>query len=64
MEVQEEIEQYIKKNKTEIAKELADVLYWVLLLSHDLDIDIEKISEIKLKETAKIPHQKSQRPSQ
>lgn len=49
----EEIEAYVKKNKTEIAKELADVLYWVLLLSHDLNIDIEKISEIKLKENGK-----------
>lgn len=49
----EEIEEYVKKNKKEIGKELADVLYWVLLMSHDLDIDIEKISEIKLKENAK-----------
>ncbi|MDO8660218.1 MAG: nucleotide pyrophosphohydrolase [Candidatus Parcubacteria bacterium] len=49
----EEIEQYVNKNKTEIAKELADVLYWVLLLSHDLNIDIEKISKIKLKENGK-----------
>jgi NTP pyrophosphatase (non-canonical NTP hydrolase) len=49
----EEIEEYVKTNKKEIGKELADVLYWVLLMSHDLSIDIEKISEIKLKENAK-----------
>src|SRR3989344_8665669 len=49
----EEIAQYVKKNKKEIGKELADVLYWVLLMSHDLGIDIEKISELKLKENAK-----------
>lgn len=49
----EEIIDYVKKNKKEIGKELADVLYWVLLLSHDLDIDIEKISMSKLKENAK-----------
>jgi len=49
----EEIEEYLKKNKTEVGKELADVLYWVLLMSHDLGIDIDKISEIKLKENAK-----------
>jgi len=49
----EEISKYIKKNKKEIGKELADVLYWVLLMSHDLGIDIEKISELKLKENAK-----------
>src|SRR3989338_6366676 len=49
----EEIAQYVKKNKKQIGKELADVLYWVLLMSHDLGIDIEKISELKLKENAK-----------
>jgi NTP pyrophosphatase (non-canonical NTP hydrolase) len=49
----EEVENYIKKNKNEIGKELADVLYWVLLMSHDLGIDIKKISELKLKENAK-----------
>lgn len=35
-----EIENYIKENKDEIAEELSDVLYWVLLLSSDLEIDI------------------------
>ena len=49
----EEIEEYVKTNKKDIGKELADVLYWVLLMSHDLDIDIEKISYLKLKENAK-----------
>lgn len=37
---EEEINKYIKDNKDEIAEELADVLYWVLLLSHDLKINI------------------------
>ncbi len=36
----EEIEKYIKTNKNEIGEELADVLYWVLLMSYDLGIDI------------------------
>ncbi|MFA6000280.1 MAG: nucleotide pyrophosphohydrolase [Candidatus Paceibacterota bacterium] len=49
----EEIGEYLKKNKKEIADELADVLYWVLLMSHDLGIDIKKASETKLKENAK-----------
>lgn len=35
-----EIEKYVLKNKAAIGEELADVLYWVLLLSHDLKIDI------------------------
>jgi NTP pyrophosphatase (non-canonical NTP hydrolase) len=49
----EEINEYIKKNKTAIGKELADVLYWVLLMSHDLGINIQKISELKLEENAR-----------
>jgi NTP pyrophosphatase (non-canonical NTP hydrolase) len=36
----EEIEKHIETNKNEIGEELADVLYWVLLLSHDLRLDI------------------------
>jgi NTP pyrophosphatase (non-canonical NTP hydrolase) len=35
-----EIEDYIKNSKEEIAEELADVLYWVLLMSNELNIDI------------------------
>jgi NTP pyrophosphatase (non-canonical NTP hydrolase) len=49
----EEIENYIKINKDEIAKEIMDVLYWVLLISHDLNINIEKMFDIKMKENAK-----------
>jgi NTP pyrophosphatase (non-canonical NTP hydrolase) len=49
----EEIKKYIKENKKEIADELADVFYWVLLMSSDLDIDIEKALRLKMKENAK-----------
>jgi len=35
-----ELEEYAKTHKEHIGEELADVLYWVLLMSHDLDIDI------------------------
>ncbi|MEY2640983.1 MAG: hypothetical protein RL150_376 [Candidatus Parcubacteria bacterium] len=45
----EEMKTYVKKNKTAISEELADVLYWVLLLSHDLNIDIEKALDNKIK---------------
>ena len=38
----EEIADYIKVNNREISHELADVLYWVLLMSTDMKIDIEK----------------------
>lgn len=46
----EEMEEYIKTNKDEIGEELSDVLYWVLLLSHDLNIDIKKAFEEKMKQ--------------
>lgn len=49
----EEVDEYLKKNKKEVGKELFDVLSWVLLLSHDLNIDLNKIAELKLKENAK-----------
>lgn len=44
-----EVESYIKKNKEEIGDELADVFYWVLLMSHDLGIDITTALEGKIK---------------
>ena len=45
----EEIEKYIKTNKADISEELADVLYWVLLMSHDLKIDVLDALEKKIK---------------
>ncbi len=44
----EEIEKYIIEHKTEISEEIADVLYWVLLLSHDLGIDIKAALKRKM----------------
>ena len=44
----EEIEAYIKTNKIDIGEELADVLYWVLLMGKDLDIDIMKALDKKM----------------
>jgi len=35
-----EVEEHVVTDKEEIAHELADVLYIVLLMSHDLNIDI------------------------
>lgn len=48
-----EIEKHIKSHKTEISDELADVLYWVLLLGHDLKIDVLAALDKKLKKNAK-----------
>ncbi|OGZ78529.1 MAG: nucleotide pyrophosphohydrolase [Candidatus Staskawiczbacteria bacterium RIFOXYB2_FULL_32_9] len=45
----EEIEKYVVEAKGEIGEELADVLYWVLLMSHDLKIDVLDALEKKIK---------------
>lgn len=49
---EEQIE-HIKKEKKEIGKELADTLYWILLMSHDFGIDIEKALKQKMIENKK-----------
>ena len=49
----EEIEEYIKTHKEHIGEELADVFYWVLLMSHDLKIDIIDALDKKMKKNAK-----------
>lgn len=38
---EEEVKNYIKNNKEKIGEELADVFYWVLLISYDLHIDLK-----------------------
>jgi len=35
-----ELDEYAKTHKEHIGEELADVLYWVLLLSNDIGVDI------------------------
>lgn len=55
-----EIEEYVKTNKADIGEELADVLYWVLLMSHDLGIDIKEAALKKIeKNEAKYPVEKA-----
>ncbi|MDP3957724.1 MAG: nucleotide pyrophosphohydrolase [bacterium] len=49
----EEVEKYVKNHKEEIGEELADVFNWVLLLSHDLGIDIAKAAKKKIKKNEK-----------
>lgn len=44
----EELQEYVKNHKKDIGEELSDVLYWVLLMSHDLGIDIKKAFERKM----------------
>lgn len=55
-----ELQEYIKSHKEEIGDELADVLYWVLLMSHDMKIDLPQALEAKLKKnTKKYPVEKA-----
>ena len=44
-----EIEEYVKTNKDEIADELVDVLSYVLIMAHDLDINLVDAQEKKSK---------------
>jgi dCTP diphosphatase len=44
-----EMERHIKEHRNEIGEELADVLYWILLCTHYMDIDIIDIFEKKMK---------------
>jgi len=56
----EEMEKYIVTNKSDIGEELADVLYWVLLMSADLNIDILNALKEKIKKNEeKYPVEKS-----
>jgi NTP pyrophosphatase (non-canonical NTP hydrolase) len=56
----EEIEKHIKNNKNDIGEELADVLYWVLLMSYYLNIDILDSLERKIsKNEEKYPVEKA-----
>jgi NTP pyrophosphatase (non-canonical NTP hydrolase) len=45
----EEMTEYVAKNKPVIGEEIADVLYWILLISNDLDIDLSAALVQKLK---------------
>ncbi len=49
----ERIERYVETHKSEIGEELADVFYWVLLLSHDLKIDLVQALESKMEKNEK-----------
>lgn len=44
----EEVKEYVQTHKDAIGEELADVLYWVLLMGHDLNIDLFDALEKKM----------------
>ena len=56
----EEIKRHIKNNVSDIGEELADVLYCILLLTHELNIDLNKAFEAKMrKNESKYPIDKA-----
>lgn len=55
-----EVSKYVQKNKDAISEEIADVLYWILLISHDLRINPLNALRKKLaKNENKYPVEKS-----
>ena len=56
----EEMHKHIEERREEIGDELADVLYWGALMSHDMDIDILQVLDRKMKRNeAKYPEDKA-----
>lgn len=45
---EEEVKKYVKMHRHEIGEELADVFYWVLLMSNDLKIGLKDAIEKKM----------------
>lgn len=57
---EKEIEEYVKTHKNEIGEELADVFNWILVMSHDFNIDILEASRKKILENeTKYPAEKA-----
>lgn len=57
---EKEIQAYIKRHKNDIGEELVDTFYWILLMAHDLKIDLVNIFEGKMrKNEAKYPISKA-----
>ena len=48
-----DVEAHIQESREEIGEELADILYWVLLLSHDLNIEIKSAFNAKIQKNAR-----------
>ncbi len=56
----EEMQKHIEEHREEIGDELADVLYWVILMSHDMDIDVLEALNRKMKKNEeKYPENKA-----
>lgn len=49
----EEVEKHLEEHREDFEDEVIDVLYWVLLLAHDNNIDLEKAFTRKMKQNEK-----------
>ncbi len=57
---EEEVKKHIREHRVDIANELADVFNWILLIAHDLNIDLIQASLKKInKNKQKYPVKKS-----
>ncbi len=57
---EEDIKKHLRTHKEDVSDELVDVLYWVLLISHDLKMDLKKAFDEKMKKNdLKYPVKKS-----
>ena len=50
---EKEMQEYVRSHKKEIGEEVRDIFNWILVLSHDLGIDIIKASEAKIRANGK-----------
>lgn len=50
---EQEIQQHFKDSKSDVSDELADVLYWVLLIASDLDINLVGALTAKMEKNEK-----------
>lgn len=56
----EEMQKHLVEHGSEVGEELADVLYWILLMGHDFKIDVLSALEQKiLKNELKYPVEKA-----
>ena len=56
----DEIKAHLKEKGQDVSDELADVLYWVLLIAHDMKIDLAEAFERKMQQNeAKYPVSKA-----
>lgn len=44
----DDMQDFLERKKESLGEELSDVLYWIFLMAHDFEIDLEKAFERKM----------------